>query len=161
VQNAVLDQSHQNQSRFSFILNLEISRSSLNFSRDITRCVEPREKGKAQYTHRTVRQRSTTSWNGNTRRSNTFLREHPKGTHHTHPSSLSLTRPVLKPSIYNTTIMMKSAAILSLLSASASAFAPSATQQQSLVSLNAAERSKALPFLNRPPLVSPFQESEL
>jgi len=49
--------------------------------------------------------------------------------------------------------MMKSAAILSLLSASASAFAPSATQQQSLVSLNAAERSKALPFMNRPPLL--------
>jgi len=49
---------------------------------------------------------------------------------------------------------MKSAAILALLSASASAFAPAATQQQSLVSLNAAERSKALPFMNRPALVS-------
>jgi light-harvesting complex I chlorophyll a/b binding protein 1 len=49
--------------------------------------------------------------------------------------------------------MMKSAAILALLSASASAFAPSATQQQSLVSLNVAERSKALPFLNRPALL--------
>mmetsp|Transcript_7212 Transcript_7212/g.17587 ORF Transcript_7212/g.17587 Transcript_7212/m.17587 type:complete len:223 (-) Transcript_7212:262-930(-) len=49
--------------------------------------------------------------------------------------------------------MMKSAAILALLSASASAFAPSATQQQSLVSLNAAERSKALPFMNRPALL--------
>jgi len=49
---------------------------------------------------------------------------------------------------------MKSAAIIALLSASASAFAPSATQQQSVVSLNAAERSKALPFLNRPALVS-------
>jgi hypothetical protein len=52
-------------------------------------------------------------------------------------------------------MMMKSAAVLALLSASASAFAPSATQQQSVVSLNAAERSKALPFMNRPPLVSP------
>jgi len=49
--------------------------------------------------------------------------------------------------------MMKSAAILALLSASASAFAPSATQQQSLVSLNAAERSKSLPFMNRPELL--------
>lgn len=49
--------------------------------------------------------------------------------------------------------MMKSAAILALLSASASAFAPSTTQQQSLVTLNA-EKSKALPFMNRPALVS-------
>jgi len=49
---------------------------------------------------------------------------------------------------------MKSAAVLALLSASASAFAPSTTQQQSLVSLNAAERSKALPFMNKPKLVS-------
>jgi len=49
--------------------------------------------------------------------------------------------------------MMKSAAILALLSASASAFAPSATQQQSLFTLNAVERSKALPFLNRPELL--------
>jgi len=52
-------------------------------------------------------------------------------------------------------MMMKSAAVLALLSASASAFAPSATQQKSSVSLNAAELSKALPFMNRPPLVSP------
>ena len=52
--------------------------------------------------------------------------------------------------------MMKTAAILALLSASASAFAPSVTQQKSLVSLNAAERSLALPFMNRPALVSPF-----
>jgi len=49
--------------------------------------------------------------------------------------------------------MKSSAAIIALLSASASAFAPSATQQQSLVSLNAAERSKALPFMNRPALL--------
>jgi len=49
--------------------------------------------------------------------------------------------------------MMKTAAILALLSASASAFAPSATQQKSLVSLNAAERSRALPFMNRPALL--------
>jgi len=47
---------------------------------------------------------------------------------------------------------MKSAAVLALLSASASAFAPTVTQQQSLVSLNA-ERSKALPFMNRPALL--------
>jgi len=50
--------------------------------------------------------------------------------------------------------MMKSAAIISLLSASASAFAPCTTQQQnSLVTLNAAERSASLPFLNRPALL--------
>jgi len=49
--------------------------------------------------------------------------------------------------------MMKTAAILALLSASASAFAPSVTQQKSLVSLNAAERSLALPFMNRPALL--------
>jgi len=49
---------------------------------------------------------------------------------------------------------MKSAAIFALLSASASAFAPSSTQQQSVVSLNAAERSASLPFMNRPALVS-------
>jgi len=49
---------------------------------------------------------------------------------------------------------MKSAAILALLSASASAFAPSSTQQQqSLVTLNAAERSASLPFMNRPALL--------
>jgi len=48
---------------------------------------------------------------------------------------------------------MKSAAVLALLSASASAFAPSVTQQQSLVSLNAGERSRALPFMNRPVLL--------
>ena len=54
---------------------------------------------------------------------------------------------------YSRITMMKSAAVLALLSASASAFAPTVTQQQSLVSLNA-ERSKALPFMNRPPLVS-------
>ena len=56
--------------------------------------------------------------------------------------------------------MMKSAAILALLSASASAFAPAATQQQSLVTLNA-ERSKALPFMNQPALVSPIWQSVL
>lgn len=50
-------------------------------------------------------------------------------------------------------MMMKSAALFAFLSASASAFAPSSTQQQSLVSLNAAERSRALPFMNRPPLL--------
>jgi len=50
-------------------------------------------------------------------------------------------------------MMMKSAAVLALLLASASAFAPSATQQKSSVSLNAAELSKALPFMNRPPLL--------
>jgi len=49
--------------------------------------------------------------------------------------------------------MMKSAALIAFLSASASAFAPSSTQQQSLVSLNAVERSRALPFMNRPPLL--------
>jgi len=49
---------------------------------------------------------------------------------------------------------MKSAAIVSLLSASASAFAPCSTQQQnSLVALNVAERSASLPFLNRPALL--------
>jgi len=48
---------------------------------------------------------------------------------------------------------MKSAAIFALLSASASAFAPSSTQQQSVVSLNAAERSASLPFMNRPALL--------
>lgn len=47
---------------------------------------------------------------------------------------------------------MKSAALIAFLSASASAFAPSSNQQQSLVSLNA-ERSRALPFMNRPPLL--------
>jgi hypothetical protein len=51
-------------------------------------------------------------------------------------------------------MMMKSVAIISLLSASASAFAPASTQQQSsLVTLNA-ERSASLPFMNRPALVS-------
>jgi light-harvesting complex I chlorophyll a/b binding protein 1 len=50
-------------------------------------------------------------------------------------------------------MMMKSAAIISLLSASASAFAPASTQQQSsLVTLNA-ERSASLPFMNRPALL--------
>lgn len=51
-------------------------------------------------------------------------------------------------------MMMKSAALIALLSASASAFAPSSTQQQqsSLVTLNA-ERSQALPFMNRPALL--------
>jgi light-harvesting complex I chlorophyll a/b binding protein 1 len=49
--------------------------------------------------------------------------------------------------------MMKSIATLALLSVSASAFAPSAIQQKSLVSLNAAERSKSLPFMNRPELL--------
>jgi len=51
-------------------------------------------------------------------------------------------------------MMMKSAAIVALLSASASAFAPCSTQQQnSLVTLNVAERSASLPFLNRPALL--------
>lgn len=50
-------------------------------------------------------------------------------------------------------MMMKSAAIVALLSASASAFAPSSNPQSSLVALNAAERSAALPFMNRPPLL--------
>ena len=51
-------------------------------------------------------------------------------------------------------MMMKSAAFVALLSASASAFAPSCNPQSSLVALNAAERSAALPFMNRPILVS-------
>jgi len=50
-------------------------------------------------------------------------------------------------------MMMKPVAIVSLLSASASAFVPSLTQQHSSVTLNAAERSASLPFMNRPPLL--------
>jgi len=50
--------------------------------------------------------------------------------------------------------MKSSAAIVAFLSASASAFAPSHNaQSSSLVSLNAAERSASLPFMNRPPLL--------
>ena len=50
--------------------------------------------------------------------------------------------------------MMKFAAIAAaLLAGSASAFAPAQQQGRAVVSLNA-ERSKSLPFMNRPPLVS-------
>ena len=50
--------------------------------------------------------------------------------------------------------MMKYAALVAaLLSASASAFAPAQQSARSVVSLNA-EKSKSLPFMNRPPLVS-------
>jgi hypothetical protein len=49
--------------------------------------------------------------------------------------------------------MMKSAALVALLSASASAFAPVQQSARSSVSLDA-ERSEALPFMNRPALVS-------
>ena len=56
--------------------------------------------------------------------------------------------------------MMKSAAILALLSASASAFAPAQQSGRSVTSLNA-ERSKSLPFMNRPALVSVESSSQL
>jgi len=50
--------------------------------------------------------------------------------------------------------MMKFAALSALLLAgSASAFAPAQQQGRAAVALNA-ERSKSLPFMNRPPLVS-------
>ena len=52
-------------------------------------------------------------------------------------------------------MMMKAATLIAIFSASASAFAPAQQSARSVVSLNA-ERSKSLPFLNRPPLVSPF-----
>lgn len=52
-------------------------------------------------------------------------------------------------------MMMKAATLMAVFSASASAFAPSQQSTRSVVSLNA-ERSKALPFMNRPPLVSPL-----
>jgi hypothetical protein len=57
--------------------------------------------------------------------------------------------------------MMKStAALVALLSASASAFAPAQqSARSSAVSLNA-ERSKSLPFMNRPPLVSIVMDCE-
>lgn len=48
--------------------------------------------------------------------------------------------------------MMKYATLAALLTASASAFAP-AQQARTSVALNA-ERSKSLPFMNRPALVS-------
>ena len=72
--------------------------------------------------------------------------------HHLH--LVQYNRPISKYKYITIVKMMKSAAILALLSASASAFAPSSTQQQSLVTLNAAERSASLPFMNRPALVS-------
>ena len=49
--------------------------------------------------------------------------------------------------------MMKFAAVVALLASSASAFAPAQQSARSVTSLNA-ERSKALPFMNRPALVS-------
>jgi hypothetical protein len=49
--------------------------------------------------------------------------------------------------------MMKYTALAALLSASASAFAPIQQSARSTVSLNA-ERSKSLPFMNAPALVS-------
>lgn len=50
--------------------------------------------------------------------------------------------------------MMKLAA-LALLAVPAAAFAPAQQSERALTSLNA-ERSKSLPFMNRPPLVSPI-----
>lgn len=49
--------------------------------------------------------------------------------------------------------MMKLATLVAVFSASASAFAPAQQSTRSVMSLNA-DRSKALPFMNRPPLVS-------
>lgn len=49
--------------------------------------------------------------------------------------------------------MMKFAAVAALLASSASAFAPAQQSARSVTSLNA-ERSKSLPFMNRPALVS-------
>ena len=48
---------------------------------------------------------------------------------------------------------MKTAASLALLAGSAAAFAPAAPSARTTVALSA-EKSKALPFMNRPPLVS-------
>ena len=49
--------------------------------------------------------------------------------------------------------MMKIAAIATLLAGSASAFSPAASNGR-LSTAVAAEKSQALPFMNRPPLVS-------
>lgn len=60
-----------------------------------------------------------------------------------------------RPAIYSTTerINMKFLTAAALV-ASCSAFAPSQQSARSVTSLNA-ERSKSLPFMNRPALVSP------
>ncbi|KAL3909530.1 MAG: hypothetical protein SGILL_008050, partial [Bacillariaceae sp.] len=56
------------------------------------------------------------------------------------------------PTQHQHTMMKTAAALVALLSASASAFAPAQQSARSSVSLNA-ERSKSLPFMNRPPLL--------
>ena len=51
-------------------------------------------------------------------------------------------------------MMMKYAALLATLAASASAFTPVQQPARSAVSSLSAEKSESLPFMNRPPLVS-------
>jgi len=55
---------------------------------------------------------------------------------------------------------MKFVALAAILAGSASAFAPSTASGRSVTFLNA-EKSQALPFMNKPALVSAFYRSEL